>query len=104
MAGRTITVGPPERLQVDQLEVGAVRRAPGVTAAMLAGSDVWVQCSAHGEVRPAVVDPAIVEPATAQRLTLRWHVPQRRVAPGQSVVLYDSDGPGALVLAGGLAT
>jgi len=104
VAGRTITVGPPERLQVDQLEVGAVRRASGVTAAMLAGSDVWVQCSAHGEVRPAVVDPAIVEPATAQRLTLRWHVPQRRVAPGQSVVLYDSDGPGALVLAGGLAT
>jgi tRNA-specific 2-thiouridylase len=33
---------------------------------------------------------------------LRWHEPQRRVAPGQTVVLYDI--ADALVLAGGIAT
>jgi len=41
--------------------------------------DVLVQCSAHGEARPARVEAAEVV----------WAAPQRRVAPGQSVVVYD---------------
>jgi tRNA-specific 2-thiouridylase len=41
---------------------------------------VLVQCSAHGAVQPAVVAGE----------TLHWSVPQRRVAPGQSVVFYDA--------------
>ena len=34
-------------------------------------------------------------------ITVRWHDPERRVAPGQSVVAYDPTD--ALVLGGGLA-
>jgi tRNA-specific 2-thiouridylase len=52
---------------------------------------VLVQCSAHGPARPAVVDGTVV----------RWAEPQRRVAPGQSVVIYD--GADELVLGGGIA-
>ncbi len=40
-----------------------------------------VQCSAHG--RPLAAD--------LEGNTLRWEEPQRRVAPGQSVVLYHGD-------------
>jgi tRNA-specific 2-thiouridylase len=40
---------------------------------------VMVQCSAHGAAQPAVFEDGVV----------RWQSPQRRVAPGQSVVLFD---------------
>jgi tRNA U34 2-thiouridine synthase MnmA/TrmU len=42
---------------------------------------VLAQTSAHGEPRAAVLDGDV----------LRWQQPQRLVAPGQSVVLYDGD-------------
>jgi len=45
-----------------------------------------VQTSAHGEPRPGTV-----EPAARGRAALRWAQPERRVAPGQSVVLYLDD-------------
>ena len=66
-----------------------------VLAAGTAGP-VLVQVSAHGQPRPAtlvVADGGVV--------TVRWHEPERRVAPGQSVVAYDPTD--ALVLGGGLA-
>jgi tRNA-specific 2-thiouridylase len=53
---------------------------------------VLAQCSAHGDPRRATFDPTTS--------TLTWDAPQRRVAPGQSIVLYDGDE----VLGGGLAT
>ena len=75
----------------------------GVTwsAAPLAGA-VLVQVSAHGATAAATVvrDPA--DPTERAALRLRWHEPHRRVAPGQSVVLYD---PGdRFVLGGGTAS
>jgi tRNA-specific 2-thiouridylase len=42
--------------------------------------DVLVQCSAHGAVRAAAVDGDHIV----------WRQPQRRVAPGQTVVVYDA--------------
>lgn len=42
--------------------------------------EVLVQCSAHGAAQPATVDDVG---------QLTWREPQRVVAPGQSVVLYD---------------
>jgi tRNA-specific 2-thiouridylase len=39
---------------------------------------------------------------SADGLDVRWHEPQRRVAPGQSVVLYDPSD--TYVLGGGVAT
>ena len=50
------------------------------------------------------VDTAVVEAASAERVALRWHEPRRRVAAGQSVVLYDHTGDDATVLAGGVAS
>jgi tRNA-uridine 2-sulfurtransferase len=50
-----------------------------------------VQCSAHGTAVPALLDGDIV----------RWNSPQRRVAPGQSVVFFDPTD--AYVLGGGIA-
>jgi tRNA-specific 2-thiouridylase len=53
--------------------------------------EVMVQCSAHGTAVPARFEDG----------TVRWHDAQRRVAPGQSVVLFD---PGnRYVLGGGIA-
>jgi tRNA-specific 2-thiouridylase len=58
--------------------------------------DVLVQCSAHGASQPATVA------LTDGGVELAWHEPQRRVAPGQSVVLYDASD--RYVLGGGIAT
>ena len=60
------------------------------------GGDVLVQASAHGTAQPA-----IVESADRGEFVVRWLEPQRRVAPGQSVVLYDPTN--RFVLGGGTA-
>ncbi|NDH44756.1 MAG: hypothetical protein EBY04_00055 [Actinobacteria bacterium] len=60
------------------------------------GSDVLVQASAHGAAQPAVI-----ESSAAREFVVRWMTPQRRVAPGQSVVLYDATN--RFVLGGGTA-
>jgi tRNA-uridine 2-sulfurtransferase len=87
----TVTVGPAEDLLDDTVEVDAVAWADQPVS-----GTVMAQCSAHGTPHPATVLP--LPPAT-DRLQLRWDVPQRRVAPGQSVVLYDGDE----VVGGGIA-
>ncbi|MEO6651954.1 MAG: tRNA 2-thiouridine(34) synthase MnmA [Ilumatobacteraceae bacterium] len=56
---------------------------------------VRVQCSAHGASEPADVT------VETDRVTVEWVEPQRRVAPGQSVVFYDLDDQ--CVLGGGTA-
>ena len=57
---------------------------------------VLVQCSAHGAPTSATVSLTATNVAVVD-----WHEPQRRVAPGQSVVFYDvSD---TRVLGGGIA-
>ncbi len=57
--------------------------------------DVLVQCSAHGAPHPATIVPA------RGGIDVTWRIPQRRVAPGQSVVFYDPSDE--LVYGGGLA-
>ena len=52
--------------------------------------EVMVQCSAHGTAIPACFEDG----------TVRWRVPQRRVAPGQSVVFFDPTN--RYVLGGGI--
>jgi tRNA-specific 2-thiouridylase len=54
---------------------------------------VLVQVSAHGTPQPATVSEGGTRVA--------WHEPQRRVAPGQSVVFYDLTD--RYVLGGGIA-
>lgn len=89
VATRTVTVGPPERLRRDAVELEEV-----VWSHRPVAGEVLAQCSAHGEAAPAVV-----EPTAGDRAVLRWANPRPRVAAGQSVVLYRGD----LVLGGGLA-
>ena len=59
-------------------------------------NDVLVQSSAHGAAIPATVE--ILSPRS---LRIHWSEPQRRIAPGQSIVLYNTIN--SFVLAGGIA-
>ncbi|HEV7762173.1 MAG TPA: tRNA 2-thiouridine(34) synthase MnmA [Acidimicrobiales bacterium] len=81
--GRRVEVGSAADLAVDQVDLTDV-----VWAAGPVDGPVTAQCSAHGAPRPAQVTTAT---ATATAATLRFDRPERRVAPGQSVVLYQGD-------------
>jgi tRNA-specific 2-thiouridylase len=86
-ATATVTLGSATDALTDRLDVGDLQWVDGpVDGAVL------VQCSAHGAVHPATVAGG----------TLYWSEPQRRVAPGQSVVFYDPSD--TVVLGGALAS
>ncbi|MGH9178635.1 MAG: tRNA 2-thiouridine(34) synthase MnmA [Acidimicrobiales bacterium] len=77
---RTVTVGGAE----DALAAGVPVDPSSVTwvdEPVPAGTEVEVQASAHGAAAPA----------TWAGTGLHWAAPQRRVAPGQTVVLYAGD-------------
>ncbi len=57
--------------------------------------DVMVQCSAHGAAQPAELRAGLGHGM------VHWRTPQRRVAPGQSVVFFDDSN--RYVLGGGIA-
>ena len=88
--GATVRVGTERDLLTGGLDLDHVVWAAGpVTGPLVA------QCSAHG--RPRAVS---VESQGHDRAHLEFDEPQRRVAAGQSVVLYDGDE----VVGGGLVT
>ncbi|HSL74079.1 MAG TPA: tRNA 2-thiouridine(34) synthase MnmA [Ilumatobacteraceae bacterium] len=87
----TVTVG----LDVDLLQPGLTVDAVTWTDSPIAG-EVLVQSSAHGRATPATISPS-----AAGAVAVRWSEPQRRIAPGQSVVFYTPDD--VSVLGGGLA-
>jgi tRNA-uridine 2-sulfurtransferase len=87
----TVTVGSPDHLLVDEQVVDGCTWV-GEPAA----GEVLVQCSAHGEPRPARVVPL-----GDGAVTVVWARPERAVAAGQSVVLYDPTD--RWVLGGGVA-
>jgi tRNA-specific 2-thiouridylase len=91
VAQAVVTVGSADELLVDSQGVGAWTWIEGPVA-----GDVTVQVSAHGAPRLATV-----EPGRDGAVTVRWHQSQRRVAPGQSIVLYDATD--TFVLGGGIA-
>ena len=80
----TVVVGDVDQLMTDAVELTNTTWVDGQPS-----GDVTAQCSAHG----AAVD------ATLSSTTVRFAQPHRRVAPGQSVVLYSGDE----VLGGGIA-
>ena len=57
-----------------------------------------MQASAHGATKRAVIE-GVEDRANA--VVVRWSEPQRRIAPGQSVVFYDLTDQS--VLGGGIA-
>jgi tRNA-specific 2-thiouridylase len=93
LATSTVTVGSKRDLLVDH----QVLTGLGWAADPVAGP-VLVQTSAHGTPVPARIEP--VDGGAAGEAVVRWAEPQRRVAPGQSVVAYEGDE----VVGGALAT
>ncbi|MEY4174472.1 MAG: tRNA-specific 2-thiouridylase MnmA [Actinomycetota bacterium] len=85
-----VTVGDESMLDVPATPVHSV-----TWAHLPVEGEVRVQCSAHGEARPATVT---LDGGSA---SVEWQQPQRRVAPGQSVVFYDPTD--TRVLGGGIA-
>ncbi|MCC5952305.1 MAG: tRNA 2-thiouridine(34) synthase MnmA [Acidimicrobiia bacterium] len=102
---RRVRVGTAEELLVAHTDVADCVWTDGTPPA--ASLPVLVQASAHGPVHPAEVLVGVVaadEAATgvgdaSPSAVVRWREPQRRVAPGQSVVFYDPAAP-AEVLGG----
>jgi len=90
-ATSTVVVGGESELWRDGLAVAGMSWVDGPVEGA-----VRAQCSAHGDAHPATAT------LTAGGVDVRWHEPQRRVAPGQSVVLYDVTD--CCVLGGGTAT
>ncbi|NBU94364.1 MAG: tRNA 2-thiouridine(34) synthase MnmA [Actinobacteria bacterium] len=75
-----VVVGAHDHLLRDAMTVGSM----SWTDAPVSG-DVLVQVSAHGEPMAATIDG----PDASGRYTVTTARPHRRVAPGQSAVLYD---------------
>ena len=86
----TVVVGDERELLVESTIVEHVTW----TGTPVAG-EARVQCSAHGPAHRAAIVSA------DGTVEVRWHQPQRRVAPGQSVVFYDV--ADRTVLGGGMA-
>jgi tRNA-specific 2-thiouridylase len=89
VANHLVTVGDDADLLRPSLDVVDMSWVAG----FLEG-DVRVQCSAHGKTQIAHVTEA------AAGMHVKWAEPQRRIAPGQSVVFYDLDDQ--RVLGGGI--
>ncbi len=83
-ASGVVTVGDESDLLTDRIELDALTWVDGAVE-----GELLAQCSAHGTPRPCRVDGD----------TVVLTVPARRVAPGQSVVLYED----AQVVASGVA-
>ncbi len=75
----TVTVGTDADLLRDELVVEQVSWVDDAVE-----GPVLVQCSAHGRAMPATISTD-----GDRSLVVRWDEPQRRIAPGQSVVAYD---------------
>jgi tRNA-specific 2-thiouridylase len=74
----TVVVGS----EADLLSYGvALGSFAWIAQPLVPGAAVLAQTSAHGPAREAVFEGS----------SLRWAEPQRRVAPGQTVALYDGD-------------
>ena len=91
MPAGVVTVGDEEQLLRTTMRVEHV----GWTDAPVSGP-VRVQCSAHGATATATATLA-----GGDSVQVTWDAPQRRVAPGQSVVFYDA--ADRVVLGGGIA-
>ncbi len=93
---RRVTIGPPERLLCDETRLTSMAWPHAGDEERISNGEVLVQSSAHGARARARV---WVEDGGA---VVEWIAPQRRIAPGQTVVFYDATD--RAVLGGGIAT
>jgi tRNA-specific 2-thiouridylase len=93
MGTQVVTIGNEDQLLGPGMSVSSVTwiDEPAV-------GRVLVQCSAHGEPRAATIE-STGGPGD-EVVDVQWDEPQRRVAPGQSVVFYTEDD--TVVLGGGI--
>jgi tRNA-specific 2-thiouridylase len=92
---RRVTVGPPEAGYASSLSLHTltwVARPPNGLEG--AGAAALAQCSAHGTAAPCTLQVG------ADGLSVVFATPQRRVAPGQTVALYDQSRPDHVVGSG----
>jgi tRNA-specific 2-thiouridylase len=90
---RRVTVGPPEASMATGLELHTVAWVEQHGAGG-AGFDALAQCSAHGPAVPCTVR------SCGDGLAVEFASPQRRVAPGQTVALYDPGRPDSVLGSG----
>lgn len=92
-----VVIGEEASLYRDSVDVAQIIWSDvGDLERLKTTSDVLVQSSAHGAAVSATVE--ILGPDS---LRIHWAEPQRRIAPGQSIVLYNTIN--SYVLAGGIA-
>ncbi len=116
VAARQVRVGPVEALATSSVVIGdlvwATGAGPDPRVPRASGAPLVAQCSAHGRPRPVALGP-VQEATTVPDVRADGHAgagptveltwlegPQPRVAPGQSVVIYQDD----LVVGGGIVT
>jgi tRNA-specific 2-thiouridylase len=98
---RRVTVGPPEASFAPSVALHTVAWVDAAPTGGPGGAPALAQCSAHG---PAV--PCRVAPDDQDRdpgpdgLVVTFETPQRRVAPGQTVALYDPARPDSVLGSG----
>lgn len=97
--GARVVIGDESRLMCESFTVHSIAWSDTGDAARLAlTNDVLVQSSAHGQVYPATLK---IVSETGDLVRVDWLSPQRRIAPGQSVVFYDATNQ--YVIGGGIA-
>jgi len=95
---RRVMLGPPEAACAESVALDTVTWVDGdPTVAARGGTALVAQCSAHGRPVPAEVS---VISGVSGGLMVRFATPQRRVAPGQTVALYDTRRPHEVVGSG----
>jgi tRNA-specific 2-thiouridylase len=94
IGARRVAVGPPEAALEDEVLLHTVTWIDGHRAAGGGKQAAIAQCSAHGRPVAATVT------ATDGGLSVRFAAPQRRIAPGQTVALYDPERPDEVVGSG----
>jgi tRNA-uridine 2-sulfurtransferase len=100
VAARRVTVGSAE----EALRSAVVLAGPTVTwvdEPLVEGSRAVAQVSAHGRPLPCTVTTVGEDVTmTGGGIVVRFDAPQRPIAPGQTVALYDAGDPDAVVGAG----
>ena len=94
--GRRVVVGSEEQLYTQSSTVTNMSWPHNSDAALVASTEVLVQGSAHGERHAATISQ------DGDSFVLNWVRPNRRIAPGQTVVFYDATD--SVVLGGGIVT
>jgi tRNA-specific 2-thiouridylase len=108
---RRVWVGPPEANRVHVLHLHTLAwtaEVPGGGAGPFAGAGPWpvlVQVSAHGkELNGTVAVTSARDDGGVEEVLVTLDEPQRLIAAGQTVALYDPDRPDSVVGSGIVAT